>query len=177
MELRTSERQGLFNECSTNLAKLQQKSRKSMVREMPKKSKFGHGNVIQIKKRPYNKWIERTVRGRHALCLTGSIRVGLIAKVAPVPSGAVPPGQPLRPCSPLIHTLSGLGNKRSEIRYKRSEKSKNEHLDIGLSALVKFYWINQQMETKRIQMRWSKLSQVVKNISEYLAQRTFDGRN
>ena len=33
---------------------------------------------------PYNKWINLTALGRHALCLIGSIRVGLIAKVAPV---------------------------------------------------------------------------------------------
>src|SRR5260221_6775962 len=41
-------------------------------------------------KEPYNKWINQTALGRHALCLTGSIREGLIAKVAPVTLRACP---------------------------------------------------------------------------------------
>ena len=60
---------------------------------------------VQGVKTPYNKWIERTSLGRHALCL----RKGRAGD----PTHLSLPGQALRPRSPLIQALV-----RREARYE-----------------------------------------------------------
>jgi hypothetical protein len=54
---------------------------------------------------PYNKRIEPTARGRHALCGL-SVGATLWAKVTPVSSGPSASQAALRPCSRLIRAFS-----------------------------------------------------------------------
>jgi hypothetical protein len=83
--------------------------------------------------RRITRWINLTALGRHALCLTRSIRVGLIAKVAPVtlqarPSGPSPP--------PVLAGYPRVIRTKNKNRKSETGQRQNEHLDLGLSALV-----------------------------------------
>jgi hypothetical protein len=78
--------------------------------------------------KPYNQGINLTALSRHALCLGQANPWGLYAKVAPVPSGTVPTGQPLRLCSQVIPALYG----RSEIR----DWNRNLEKDIGMNISI-----------------------------------------
>ena len=80
-----------------------------LERQFPGNPKCGSESVERLIKgtaSPYNKRIELTARGRHAL---RDPRVGSApwAKALPVPSAASASQAPLRPCSQLIRALYG----------------------------------------------------------------------
>jgi len=96
--------------------------KKKLDQEIGKRIGMKNEEIRTIKNRRITRRFNPTALGRHALCLTGSIRGGLIAKGAPVTLRGCPSGQPLRPCSQVNRSLYGPKNKRSEIGIKRSER-------------------------------------------------------
>src|SRR6267142_3469206 len=58
-------------------------------------------------KKPYNKWINQTARGRHAPCTRWVDASGQSKGRAGDAPGLSLPGQALRPCSLVIHALYG----------------------------------------------------------------------
>ena len=89
----------------------------------------GHNNLVEpslkCKLSPHNIGIERTARGRHALCILWVDSLGQSKGRAGDAPGLHFPVHALRPCSPLIPALYGRNKITMEKQNKIKQKSGN----------------------------------------------------